>query len=388
MWPLFIALGTVVSAVFVQGILKHHKIEGIRRFLVLGLFLTPAMTIANTETMEYTLSLAFLLGAWWHGERRHFLYAAIFLSIAVGLRLPNLIYGLPLFVLFIQRTNIRIALSFAAITFLLSAFWYVPVYLSYGWDFFNTYSLPYPPLFKVLYKGTVGAWGIMGSIALLGSALFIHWKEVFTALRKPIALPYLTALILSLFIFIALPEKSVFLLPFTLVFGMLLLKFVKKPFGHFTHAVLLLNPILLGTDLVDENRGIPPSEVDYILSAGSQSMGIQLFLPDPGAKRRNKDRFTRELDQQLRTLPPNSVVVTGWWYPMLEVLHVDQPEFYRSRGIEHFYYIDESSMRDAMKAGKSIFYAPEAEIFNIQKYGHALLSRYGQPISQPTPPEL
>lgn len=380
MWPLLIGLGALLSGIFTQKLTSYYKWDNKRQFLTLGLFLTPAMTIALTETMEYTLSLATLLMAWYYAEKRQALVAAICLALATGLRLPNLMYGLPIFLLLIQRTQWKWAVSFAALSFALSSVFYYPVWAKYGWDFFNTYDLPYPSLLKVVYKGTIGAWGIVGVVGLGVASLTIRWKDVLQNVTRWQNAPYLLALLFSLGLFLLLPEKSVFLLPFTFIFGVLFISRLETKWGYYGFALLILNPFLLGTDLVERYRGIPEEEADLQFTAGGQTMGVQILLPDPGAKRRNKHRSTDILSNAMRQLPEGSVVVTGWWYPMIEVELIDQPSFIDRKQLYHFYYIDESTMIDAMKEGKSIFYAPEAEIFNRQKYGHDLLSRYGQPL--------
>lgn len=390
-WPILISGGAVLAAFFSFKIYQLHHPKQQNEGWLAALFLTPVMTLALGETMEYTLSLATLVIAWWFAEKKSWLGAAVLLALSTGLRLPNLIYGAPIFLLFIQRSSVSKSFSFATLSFALSALLYLPVYLKFGWGFFDTYSLPYPPLLKILYKGTVGTWGILGAVGLLICYLGFKWKEALSSLVKWTYLPYTLLLFISLGLFIALPEKSAFLLPFTLVFGMITLHFTKAKWAKVGFTLLLLNPLFLGTDLVDEYRGVPANKMDYILEAGGQKMGIKWFYLSPGTKAKNKLNTVDLIEEKLLELEEPALVVTGWWYPFLQMRDIENPSsrydeifgIKRKRDdIEYVYYADENIVQDAIRSGKSIFFTPEADIYNEQRYGHMLISEYGTPLFQ------
>lgn len=384
MWPIFIGLGVFLTAIFGRQIVERHGVEKRISFLFLGIIFLPVMQFTLGETMEYSLALGTMVAAWNYSQRGNWWASAIFLALSTGLRIPNLIFGLPLFLILLQKRNAQSGLLFGILTFALSIAIYIPVYQIFGLEFFSTYELPYPPLLKILYKGTVGVWGILGLIGL-GIALFgVQWKRVFKLINLEF-FAYVLAFIFSIGLFIGLPEKSAFLLPFAVLLGGFTLRFSRPKYLKIGFTILLLNPFLLGTDLVDEYRGIPEEEVDISIPAGGQTMGIQLFLPNPAAKMENKQQTVLKLIAEMNNIENEAFIVTGWWYPFLQMAHFEYPLDRIPNNIEYVYYADENQIITALREGKSIFFTPEAEIFNVQRYGHDLLSRYGKPLINTEP---
>lgn len=384
MWPIFIGLGMMLTGVFGRQILERHGVSREKSFLFLAVLMIPVMRFSLGETMEYTLSLGTLIAAWNYGQKGHWLLAAVFLGISTGLRIPNLIFGLPIFLLIWHRNSLLHSIYFSIFTFALSAAAYIPVYQLLGFEFFDTYELPYPPLLKIIYKGTIGVWGILGLLGICIGLLGMHWSSVIKRINLPFA-AYALAFLFSLGLFIALPEKSAFLLPFTVLLVGLIIVYGRPLFLRLSFALLFLNPLFLGTDLVDEYRGIPEEQVDISILAGGQTVGIQLFLPDVAAKMDNKEATVIKLMGEMHQIEGEALVVTGWWYPFLQMARFEYPLERLPGNIEYVYYADENQIMTALREGKSIFFTPEAEIFNVQRYGHDLLARYGKPLIKTAP---
>ncbi|NVK28227.1 MAG: hypothetical protein HWE14_09295 [Flavobacteriia bacterium] len=379
-WPFLIGFGLFISAIFTKQIFEKYCDDKIKGVLLAGLFLTPATAIALGETMEYTLALGTLIMSWYYGDSKRWILAALFLAISAGLRLPNLIFGLPIFFMIWRGRDWKSAVAFALSSFTVTTLFYYPVWNQYGAAFFDTYDLPYPPLLKVFYKGTIGALGILGSLGLLIALAGLNLKNAVKWLREPAQFPYAVALAFSLGLFLFLPEKSVFLLPFTILLGATVLRFSKKAFAYVGFGLILINPLFLGTDLVDDLRGIPETEADLVLSAGSQQMGIQFFLPNPMLKAENKVETTLFLASEIGRIEKPTLVITGWWYPFLQMHYLENEYPSLPDNVEFVYYADEEVVQKAISEGKSILFTPEAEVYNEQRYGHDLVSRYGNPL--------
>lgn len=384
MWPIFIGLGMMLTGVFGRQILERHGVSREKSFLFLAVLMIPVMRFSLGETMEYTLSLGTLIAAWNYGQKGHWLLAAVFLGISTGLRIPNLIFGLPIFLLIWHRVSFFQSIVFTLSTFALSIAAYIPVYQLLGIEFFDTYELPYPPLLKIIYKGTIGVWGILGLVGIGIGLLGVRWSNVFKRINLQFA-AYVFAFCFSIGLFIALPEKSAFLLPFTVLLTGFILIHAQPKFLKIGFLLLFLNPLFLGTDLVDEYRGIPQEQVDISIPAGGQTLGIQLFFPDAAAKMENKEATVLKLIGELHQIEGEAFVVTGWWYPFLQMAHFQYPLDRLPMNIEYVYYADENQIMTALREGKSIFFTPEAEIFNEQRYGHDLLARYGKPLIKTAP---
>ncbi|KAB2814663.1 hypothetical protein [Phaeocystidibacter luteus] len=384
-WPFLIGIGLFVSAIFTKRVFEKYCDDKFKGILLAGLFLTPATAIALGETMEYTLALGTLTMSWYYGDSKRWFLAALLLAISAGLRLPNLVFGLPLFFMIWLGRDWKQAVAFAISSFLLTGLFYYPVWNEYGLAFFDTYDLLYPPLLKVLYKGTVGTWGILGSFGLLIAIAGLNIKNAIKWLREPSQFPYAIALAFSLGLFLFLPEKSVFLLPFTILLGATVLRFSKKAFAYIGFGLMLINPLFLGTDLVDDLRGIPESRADVVVSAGSQQMGIQLFLPNPQLKAENKVETTLFLASEIGQIQEPTLVITGWWFPFLQMHYLENENPKLPEGVEFVYYADAETIQKAISEGKSILFTPEAEVYNEQRYGHDLVSRYGNPLLKAYP---
>lgn len=381
-YPLLNVIGLIMSVVFLHLIFKLTDRDKTRQQITGYLFLIPVMFTSLFETMEYALSLSALIIAWWAAETKRPWLSAVFIVFATGFRLPNLIFGLPLFLMIGHRLNLRTALGFAIVSFLGAGLMYYPVWSVYGPAFFDTYSLPYPPTAKVIYKGTVGVWGLAGSAGIGIAFLGIRWAGVRAAVVRMSALPYLIALVFSIGLYIVLPEKSAFLMPFVVLFGSMVIRFSRLSFLRTGFVLIAMNLMILDVDLVDPYRGVPEDEAEWVLETPTQKVGIDFYgfgYEMRQAKARNKYRTTEKIYESIQETDSPALVVTGWWYPFLQV-HLLENNLTFPEGVTYVYYATEEQIEDAKSQGKSILFTPEADIYNRQRYGHDLLARYGTQI--------
>lgn len=373
----------LLSFIFLHKIISA-TIKNPERLRIIGaLFLIPVMMTTLWETMEYQLALCMLIVSWWAASKQKYILASIVLALSVGFRLPNLIFGLPLFLMLGMNSNWKKAVFFALGTFLFSSLLYLPVYQAYGIEFFNTYSLPYPPLAKAAYKGTLGVWGVLGSKGIAVLVIGLPWKKLMHLALKKESIPFILSILFSILLYISLPEKSAFLLPFVVLIGSLCVWHTKKGFRDLGFLLIASSVLAFDVELIDENRGAPAEEATYVNSSFSQDVGVDFYgfmYPLKRAKALNKQRYTADLYNYLSALESPSYVVAGWWFPFLQVYELEG-QFNINPNIEFVYYATEEQIEEAKSQGKSILFTPEADIYNEQKYGHGLLARYGQVIN-------
>lgn len=370
----FIGVGMILFA------FKDFKNETITPGLLL--FTTVIGLTILGEAMEYSLALASLVLSWYFGNRKAWFWSAVFLAISTGFRLPNLIFGLPLFLLIWKNQNISKSLLFGILTFVISTLFYLTVYLKYGSDFFGTYSLPYPPIFKALYKASIGTFGVLGSVGILINLMGLHWKKLIRFLIAVEGLPYLLAFGFASLLYVLLPEKSAFMLPVVVLLFVGFSTFGRKSIWNWTKPLFVLSFIFFSVDLVDEYRGAPIKATDTSIQLGSQQVGLKWIALNQSlaqGKRVNKLETTKKIIERLKTQKEPALIVTGWWYPFIQV-QLTELAIYLPPEVEYVYYADEDVVRKALSEGKVVLFTPEADVFNLQRYGHNLIAEIGQPI--------
>jgi Gpi18-like mannosyltransferase len=107
LWLLFPATPfkyNVVSAVFAAGSLfiAAHLFRKLKiqqpLLAAITLACTPVVMISGTYTIDYSMSLFFILSAWYFIATKNTMLSAVMLALAVGTRITNMYMIVPLFV--------------------------------------------------------------------------------------------------------------------------------------------------------------------------------------------------------------------------------------------------------------------------------------------------
>ena len=118
--------------------------------------------------------------AWWLLLKHRYLLTGLALGLAVGCRVTSVLFVVPLVVyLFVNGSPRNAAKQLFLVgipELIMTALLFLPALTVYGTGFFYTYPLPYPPLPKVFYKGTIGVMGVWGCVALAGALLTILFR--------------------------------------------------------------------------------------------------------------------------------------------------------------------------------------------------------------------
>ncbi len=373
LWPVhsplvYNLLSAVASGFAVVAFYKlctHFKIK--KAFWVtLGFMFVPAFFLSGTYTIDYALGLALVLWSYWFLVKEKLWLSALLLGLAVGTRITWVLMLLPWLLQLngtkLSEFNINKSLQFLAVFGLVVVAAFIPVYNQYGISFFNTYSLPYPPISKAIYKGIFGVWGILGAgVLFLIFVVFIkHFKRIKTQFT-PQHFIWLLPIIFYTLLYIKLPEKSAFFIPvipflFFIIFTLLKEKWIKP-----TAISFVVSLFLFGINISDELRGSTPKNHDPKIVVSNQeiffSLERGLFFLELD-KRKNKIKSTEKFIAELQALDnQKTVVICGWWYAMIDISATAEKAL--PENIILKYYLNQEEMRHYTKNGFELFYLPE-----------------------------
>ncbi len=393
LWPinhsylLFNGLTALVSSLSIVVFYKIcRKLNLLRPFALSIVFsFIPAFFIAGTFTIDYNFGLLFVLISFLQLLYKRYWLVGILIGIATGIRISHLGFLLPWAILaWSARRDIKpvLKMGFAAGTVALVS--YLPPLLTYGAEFLDFHKPPFPGWANVIYKLSFGLWGIPLLVFLV--VFFIRniskpldfWmlRDYTIRLPKNFFLALVVIFIIQLAVFMRLPFKSEFLIPF-LPFAVIYMGAILK---RKATAVLAFCSIascfLFGFDYDNEFRGSPPSKLALTFEAGSYKV---FFDPIQGPaiidhrKRLVKSEFVGEVLNWMENQKEQAYLICGWYWPEIE-LRTDFPT-----KVKTDYYATEQELRKTQKAEKEIFYLPEINEANSKINAHYLADSLGKP---------
>lgn len=179
-WPLgpyvlcAMTLGAaVLCTVLLYVILRRLAVGGAFGYALAFAFV-PVVFINSTTTMDYLWGLLFILGALTALLRAQWLLTGVLTGLAVGCRLTNGLLIAPMAVMvwsqsppvLRKKSLTELLLPFAVVSVVV----FLPVLKYGGLDFLRMSPQPLTwtaRLRTALYNGTVGVWGLLGSVAIL-----------------------------------------------------------------------------------------------------------------------------------------------------------------------------------------------------------------------------
>lgn len=386
-------MSTVMSAaavVFFHLALRKMKLNTAWP-VTLMLSFTPVFFLAGTYTIDYAWTLAFVTGSFWLLCERKYWLSGILLGFAVGCRITTGMFVLPWLLLLWNRMDpagsIKLWLRIAVPATVIGILWFVPAYLVYGLAFFD-YSdqFPYPPLAKVIYKASIGVFGLAGIAGLLYTAVagfrnFRRGNVQGTVLFTERQLLYACAVIVVLHIvsYLRLPQKAGYMLPMVpwllLAGGMLLT--VKQ--SRIAAALFIIAPFLFSINLTDPMRGSEASAMAITFEAAGQEIFLDP-LSGPAqserSKRLNKMAYCNRIMAATDTLTSPALLICGWWYNELITEHYTRP---KSEMVSYRFYETCDVLDSARRAGARIYYLSEQNLYNDQMFGQQCTDSLAQP---------
>lgn len=362
------ALASSFAVLAFYQLTKHFQVN--KPFLSsLAFAFVPIHFLSGTYTIDYSIGLCFVLWAYYYLVKQKIGLSAILLALAIGTRLSWAFIFVPLlFQLYAQGRSKKV-LQFSLYTIALSLLLYFPLFKNYGLDFLTTYSLPYPPLAKAIYKATFGVWGVIGFIAITLFSI-VTIRSIFKQKLK-LSKPEITwLLIIGIYIalYIRLPEKSAFLLHIIPFLLLIILKHLTPNKVAALSALLLVSGFLSDVNITDPLRGSHPPQISVQKSVSNQTVywaPFQGLYVSELKKRQVKNSYAQKVIDSLHFNKP-TVVIAGWWYAMIDIKLQEQSR--EVSNAKFVYYLPIHKMKSYLEAGYEIAYLPEQERINDQKY--------------------
>lgn len=351
-----------------------------------ALGLLPVYYITSTYTIDYVIALALVLATYLALLRNKWPLAALLLGLAAGVRLTALAMGLPFFLILwdfsFQRAKIFRAMGFGLMAFLVTTICYLPPYFAMGWSFFDTYILPWPPVPKILYKASIGAFGVLGVLGLICSFGPSVWerlmgRKVFgTDVPAVHAFAWVMVLLIYTGLYIRVPEKSAFVLPMLPFIFLYAAFWMPQQRLKIMYMFFIPASFVMGINLTDASRGADCSVFSKNLVLANQEIcldPLQGPIFHESSKRKNKAAYTQQLIAASQNLPDSAVIIAGWWQGMVLVaLRNENPR----PDLVWAYYLPEVTFTSYLKANRPIYFLAEQEVINNRKYNNQLATQH------------
>ena len=366
---IFAAASLFVAAHFFRRAKVQHPL-----LAAIAMSFIPVVFISGTYTIDYSMSLFFILCTWYFAVCDKYLFAGIMLACAVGTRITNMYIIMPLFVyLYIHQSALKKYVLLASVSGLLSIVFYMPVFLQYGKSFFD-YSdqFPYPNFPKLMYKSTLGVFGVLGISALL----------IFSLMSKKLNLKNNLHIILSIVIcvlaYLRLPQKSAYLIPMLPFVMMLFSEMLSETKYMLFCVMMMLSGWCLGIALVDSERGSLHAS-EHSMEVQGQHIALSTFrgniLLDKD-KRITKEKYLVDVLSSCDTLQQKTAIISGWWYNMLLVKAYEKPV---NTNAHFVFYCDEDSLQKLSYKHYKNYYLEEQEVYNDLMFQQEFTKKYAAP---------
>lgn len=326
----------------------------------------PVVFIASVSTIDYMWAMAFAMAAWYFMQKKQMLWAGVLFGLAISCRINIAALILPFVMIEYleeQKINYKNWFFFLIVCTLTSFAFFAPVIHRYGWHFFS-YSdqFPYPNLPKIIYKSSIGVWGMLGILAIVYYSFFTMGKN------KKADIVILSFIVLQAIIYLLLPQKSAYLIPAVpFVIWWFLQGLEAKRFTKFS-LVLILSAFFCGVNLADANRGSSSLFKTVEAEIKGQTIFFDLFSGPVYAdysKRVNKQHYINQVLAKTNNLNSPTAIISGWWYNQLLVDTYDKTV---NPNLHFVFYCNQDSLRRMQQNGWQIFYLAEQEIYNNQMF--------------------
>lgn len=218
----FTLLFTLAAIVIWSRIAQRHSPHP--RLLTLTLAFAPVVWQHSADTMDYLWSLCFALAAFSLADQRKIALSAIACGIAIGFRLANAVFALPLMVfLLLKKQTVKEMLLFSSLCILVSVAAYSPLLTKYGisgWmEVTRTQMSDVHPESFILRAAAFGYRIVysIGPVAMVLAAAFLFTgrQQLLHSVRtkEPMTVFSIAIIVVYLMLFWAMPLERAYLLP-------------------------------------------------------------------------------------------------------------------------------------------------------------------------------
>jgi hypothetical protein len=378
-YNIFSVLASLMAVGYFFKALKKIQFKGAFAASLMFCF-TPVFYIAGTYTIDFAWTVAFVMASFYFLLDRKFIVCGIMLGMATGCRLTSEMFLLPWLIIawnaFDWKSSVKDFMKIAVPAVVIGILWFVPAYQVYGRAFFD-YSdqFPYPPMAKVIYKATIGVFGLTGMIALgiFGIVSLNVWRKkqlspvtLFTSER--LMLVCVVVIGLHIASYLRLPQKAGYMVPAIPFFIILVVLGLKEKQLRLATLLFVIAPFLFSINLTDNLRGSESTPLAITFKASGQ----EIFL-DPlsgpifseRSKRINKMNYCDDVIAAAEKMDYRFAVISGWWYNEIQTYYFQS----RNHPNSHFRFYEECDFLDSLKkTNAEIFYLPEQNLYNDQMF--------------------
>lgn len=373
------ALFSAIGALFFALILKQLKFK---HYLLaaLAFAFTPVYFISSTYTIDFVWTQALILIAFYSLLKNKLVLCGIFIGLAIGCRITSGVMLFPFMVICWQsdwKENVLRLLKMAVPMSIIAILLFVPVIQIFGFSFFMYYDqFPYPPIVKVVYKMTIGVYGLIGFLGIcfftINAVINRKKQQIGEAfqdpLNKKIVLASFLVTLLYVISYFRLPQKSGYMVPALPFIILLFGYYLSKRNFSFLCVSLIVSSFLFSINLTDSFRGSTHSKYAFVFKSANQELFLDPFsgpVFSDYSKRKQKMRFTERVIQKADTRSSKTVIIAGWWFNEIMVTTIGKPG---NRNVIYEPYISEKKMKEYVGGKYEIYYLPEQNKYNDLMY--------------------
>jgi hypothetical protein len=386
----FSVLASIVAVGYFFKALKKIQLKGAFAAALMFCF-TPVFYIAGTYTIDFAWTVAFVMASFYFLLDRKFILSGIMLGMATGCRLTSEIFLLPWLIIlwntFSWKSSVKDFIKVALPAAVIGILWFVPAYLNYGPSFFD-YSdqFPYPPIAKVIYKATIGVFGLTGMIALCiyGIITINSWRK---KELNPVTLFSSERLLLVCFVviglhiasYLRLPQKAGYMVPMIPFVIILIVLGLKERQLRIATLLFLIAPFLFSINLTDNLRGAESTPLAITFKVSGQEIFLDPLsgpIQSERSKRINKMKYCDEVISIAENLDSRYAVISGWWYNEIQT-HYWQTKNHPNA---HFIFYEDCELSEYQrKNGTTYYYLPEQNLYNDQMFNQQCTDSIAEP---------
>ncbi len=358
----------LVTAIFSVGVFLLAAVIFRKANVKLPLFsaftmlFIPVIYVNSVSTMDYMWALTFVMGSLWLTLERRYLMAGALLGLAAGCRITSLGMVIPLGVLiYLQQTDsLRSLLKFFAATLAVGLVVFLPGFSTYRLGFLTFYEGEYPAALALIKRASVDVWGIPGSIAILAAILLLMARlgKVKSLLmsKDALFLASVTAIALYVLLFLRLPYEAGYLIPVTPFLFIMLGTVLERKVLTGVYVLIILSPFVLGIN--------------------NRELAIDGPILQDRLARNETEKLATQVLQKASQLENDSVVVAGYYLPILEWQLHQRP----LEGIRFVYLVPPEELASLLEEQKPIYYLPGIDQYNQEVYSENLVDAGGLPL--------
>jgi len=315
----------------------------------LALAFVPVLYVNSVSSKDFPWALAFLLGSWWCAMRKWPAWTGLLLGMAMGCRITSGAAALPIALILIEGAENRVAIRRVLVTGLVSAIIvigaFTPVYLRYGWEFFNFYAdHGFPGAAEIAARMTVQVWGALGLAGLCTAAIagVVCRKTKRPPVTARTLLAWGSMLVIYAVAFLCLPDEAAYLIP-AAPFAMLLAWWAAPRWAFLACCGLIILSPFIDWMSIRPPAGLLIQDHRQRMATDGAINGFVHFSTEVGG---------------------SNAYIVGSWAPPIEVLTADSPR----KNAKFIYLATEPELDQLITQGWRVWYLPGMREFDFRVY--------------------